>query len=206
MYCTSTILEKCLKFTKPKSSDINKENQDTQVKAHIKKCQNQAKVFHLPTKIAFVELFIKLHYVIVIVNVVKIVEKLQAWHSWWIKTALDSETLFQDRIRAIHSFFWIKGFDGVWILQIAKNFAVCGDVPRFYQENWPKSKNHWIRLALACLVPKLLCILDIFIFAIAHWNALQIWENVWSPGQGFSKMSRSQALTIYRLSQLRSFK
>ena len=34
LHRTSSILEKCFKFTKPKSSDINKENQDTQLKAH----------------------------------------------------------------------------------------------------------------------------------------------------------------------------
>ena len=36
---------------------------------------------------------------------------MQAWPTWFIKTAVDSGTLFQDR--AIQSFFWIKDFDKV---------------------------------------------------------------------------------------------
>ena len=35
---------------------------------------------------------------------------MQAWPTWFIKTAVDSGTLFQDRRRAIQSFFWIKDF------------------------------------------------------------------------------------------------
>ena len=91
-----------------------------------------SKGFLLTYLIDFVELYIKMHKCnslidnrrIVIVNVVKIIQKLQVWPTWWIKTAIDSETLFQDRRRAIQSFFWIKDFSFQFFLENCPPYCV----------------------------------------------------------------------------------
>ena len=49
---------------------------------------------------------------------------MQVWPAWWIKTAIDSETLFQDRRRAIQSFFWIKDFSFQFFLENCPPYCV----------------------------------------------------------------------------------
>jgi hypothetical protein len=84
LFFTSSVWQKCLEFTKPKSSDINKRESRYTIKALIEISQNQAKI--LTYLIAIVELYIKVHKCnslmntrrIVIINIVKLIQKLQA--------------------------------------------------------------------------------------------------------------------------------
>ena len=73
---------------------------------------------------AFVELYIKTHKCDFLMNIrriviVKMIWKLQAWLTWFIKTAVDYGTLIQDWRLAIQSLFWIKDFSlwAVWVDQ-----------------------------------------------------------------------------------------
>ena len=92
LYCTSSFLEKCLEFTKLKRSDINKRELRYTIKGTYWIMSKSSKGFLLTYLIAFVELYIKMHKCnslinnrrIVIVNVVKIILKLQAWPTWRI--------------------------------------------------------------------------------------------------------------------------
>ena len=132
LYCifltTFTLGRICLKFITNSQNNVNKRESRYTIKGTYWNMSKSSKGFLITNLIAFVELYIKMHKCnslmnnrrIVIVNVVKIIQKLQAWPTWWIKTAVDSKTLFQDRRRAIQSFFWIKDFSwktiSLWLL------------------------------------------------------------------------------------------
>ena len=125
LFFTSSVWQKCLEFTKPKSSDINKRESRYTIKALIEISQNQAKI--LTYLIAIVELYIKVHKYnslmntrrIVIINIVKLIQKLQAWSTWWIKQLYEFETLFPYRKLEKQSFFRIKHFS-IWTIFLVR--------------------------------------------------------------------------------------